>query len=356
MTGVAEDAVRIAIIGTGWAGTALHLPGLLDKQAARVVAVCDPLPGRARRVADDHLIPNAYTDPSELFAADVAEAVIIATPHRTHFDLAVAALTAGLDVLVEKPLATSAAEAFELVALSERLNRHLAVGYTYQYAEAAARVQHAVQREIGDLVQVIAQFSSNAGTLYAAATDGNDPEDPSVPHPSAYAAAQGGGQAFTQLTHVMGMVCWATGREIATVQGFTDNRGLEVDVDDVACFRFAGGGTGVAASTGTSSGDMIKHHVRYLGTAGVVDQDLLGGAEIITAAGHESIAHTIAPTYRVHEPARAFVDLVAGRGPNHSPARPAAACAAFVEAFLVAARAGGTVNVPRIPVATVSTG
>ena len=347
--------IRIAIIGTGWAATTLHLPGLLTHPEAEVVAVCDLLPGRAERVAAGHRIPYSYDDPADLFAAGIADAVVIATPHPSHYPLVKRALLHDHHVLVEKPMTTSAADAFALVELSEQRRRHLAVGYTYQYAETAERARRAVQTEIGDLIQVIAQFSSNAGVLYQAA-DATDDTRPDVPHPSTYAADQAGGQAHAQLSHLLGMVCWATGREIDVVQAFVDHRGLAVDVDDVATFRFVDGGTGVAASTGASGGPMIKHHVRYLGTAGAVDQDMLSAALTITSNDRiESFGHGCEPTYRVHEPARAFVDLLLGRRENQSPARPAAAAVAAVESILDAAHTGKPVTVPKLPAAPAPT-
>ena len=144
-----------------------------------------------------------------------AEAVLIGTPHPLHAEPAVRAAEAGVHVLVEKPMTTSAETAVDLVRRAERAGLHLAVGYTDQYAPTARLVREAVQRDIGDVVQIMAEFSSATAPLFARAEAGEQTgaqSDAADLHPATYAADQGGGQAHTQLTHVMGMVCWVTDR------------------------------------------------------------------------------------------------------------------------------------------------
>ena len=351
---IAEDAVSIAIIGAGWWASSVHLPALARYPGARVVAICDPNRERANSVASAHSIAFTFADVDELLAAGVTDAVIIATPHVSHYALARACLESGVHVLVEKPMTLTADDAFSMVTMAERRNLHLSVGYTYQYAATAQLVRDAVQSTIGELVQVIVEFTSNAAELYALA-DIPDDYPPDQPHPSAYSLGNGGGQAHTQLTHAIGMVCWVTGKQIRDVVAFTDERGLEVDVDDVAAFRFVGGGSGVAASTGSvGKGREVRHSVRYIGTERSVDQNLLTAE--VRIAGPGGKIEIISPecqgnAYRAERPAQAFVDLVRGRGSNLSPARPAAATVAFVEAMLQSSRsAGSRTAVRQLPV------
>ena len=343
-------AVRVALVGTGWWATAIHLPALQECPQTEVVAVCDPDVPRAQRVADRYAVARVFASVDELIAAGVADAVIVATPHATHYPIAAACLDAGLHVLVEKTMTLTAADAFALVAKAESAGLHLAVGYTYQYASTAPFVQETVQSGIGELVQVVVEFTSNAGDLYARAGDPDD-ERPDTPHPSTYSRANGGGQAHTQLTHAMGMACWATGRQVAEVSAFTNGRGLDVDVDDVAAFRFSGGGLGVAASTGTTAnGQEVRHHIRYIGTERTLEQNLLtGDVRVLSADGGVDMHRAEGGTYRSARPSQAFVELIRGVGPNLSPARPAAATVAFLEAMLEAAQSGRRVPVPQLP-------
>ena len=341
---------RIAVVGTGWWATTAHLPSLAAYDGAALVAVCDTRPGRAREVADEFGVPRAFTDPGALLREGLADGIVVATPHTTHHALARGALDAGVHVLVEKPLTTTAADAWDLVRAAESADLHLCVGYTYQHTRTAEFVRQAVRERIGDLVCVAAEFASATFTLFQG---GEDPAVPSQPHPTTYAdpARSGGGQGHTQVTHLMGMVLWATGREVDEVSCYMDNRGLAVDVADVMAYRFAGGGTGTVTSTGTAVGGQPPHQrIRYYGTRGCVEQDLQAATATLYRDDGERV--TCAPSageaaYPTDAPARRFADLLAGRGPNLSPGRPGAATVAFLDAAYRSAASGSAVRTIR---------
>ncbi|WP_298457468.1 Gfo/Idh/MocA family protein [uncultured Cellulomonas sp.] len=350
---------RIAVVGTGWWSANHHVPSLAQYDGAELVALCDPQRDRARSLADQHDVPQVVTDLDALLALG-PDGVVIATPHVTHHELASRALDAGVHVLLEKPMTTSAATAADLVLRAERAGVHLAIGYTDQYSPTAALVRRAVREDIGDLVQVMAEFSSATEPLFARAEAGEHGDSAADQHPDTYAADAGGGQAHTQLTHLMGMVLWVTDREVAEVAAFTDHRGLDVDVDDVAALRFAGGGTGVVTSTGMA-GDAngVRHSVRFLGTRGTVDLDMVTGIARVRR-GDGTVATITPPPHepddRTWAPARRFADLIAGRADNPAPARPAAAAAACIESLLESARTRAFVRVPPLPPAPATTG
>jgi predicted dehydrogenase len=327
---------RIGVAGTGWWASTAHLPSLARYAGAELVAVCDPVGERAREAAGQFGIPHVFVDVADLLAADLLDGLVVATPHTTHHAVARAALDAGVHVLVEKPLATTAADAWDLAEAAERAGRHLAVGYTYQHTSTAAFVRHAVREEIGELVCVAAEFASGTQGLF---TGGADPADASQPHPMTYADPRqsGGGQGHTQVTHLMGMVGWVTNRVVEEVFCYLDRRGLAVDLVDVMAFRFAGGSSGTVTSTGTAVGGQPAHQrIRYYGTAGCVEQDLVtaqavvhrnDGTRTTCQLDHDAVA------YPVQAPARHFADLIAGAGDaDPAPGIAAAATVAFLDA------------------------
>ncbi|MBM3315678.1 Gfo/Idh/MocA family oxidoreductase [candidate division WOR-3 bacterium] len=127
--------LRIAVAGLGRWGlnycrTLSRLP------ECRLVAAIDPC-SEARAAAAPLLAaaPGCQLLSDLLDASDLsgAEAVVIATPEQTHFDLACRALQSGRHVLVEKPMATSAVDAASLLDLAGHLGRVLAVGHTSLY-------------------------------------------------------------------------------------------------------------------------------------------------------------------------------------------------------------------------------
>lgn len=344
--------VRVGVVGTGWWATTHHLPALAGHPGARLAGVVDHDRARARKVA------AAWgTTPYDDVAALLPEvdAVVVATPHDTHHDVVMACLAARRHVLVEKPLALTTGDAVEMVTAAERAGVHLVVGYTHQFDDVAGFARDAVRQQIGRLVQVTVEYSSRAGRLYAAA-EGRPlaaRADPGTQHPETYGAEHGGGQARTQLTHALAMLCWATGQEVTTVVAVTDDHGLAVDVDDAVVFRLSGGASGVAVSSGaTPPGVPVRQHIRYQGTDGVVDHDLFRAEATLYRTDGSRLLHEHGqhePPYRAGEPARRFIDLIAVGGANPSPARPAAAAVAAVEAVLESARRGIAVTPSRLP-------
>jgi len=109
--------VRIAVIGVGNIG-ATHARELAlgNVRGATLAAVCDPHAERRARFGD---VPG-FTSQSELLATDLADAVIIATPHYAHTPLSIEALSAGVHVLVEKPLAVHKADAQRMLTAYEQ--------------------------------------------------------------------------------------------------------------------------------------------------------------------------------------------------------------------------------------------
>jgi len=98
--------------------------------------VCDPDQARLAEVKAEHAEVELDSDPAFVLARGDVDAVVVATPAPTHAALALAALEAGKDVLVEKPMATTVADGERLVATAERLGRVLAVGHLLEHHPA----------------------------------------------------------------------------------------------------------------------------------------------------------------------------------------------------------------------------
>ncbi|OEJ32128.1 Gfo/Idh/MocA family oxidoreductase [Streptomyces subrutilus] len=123
--------LRVGLIGYGLAGSVFHAPLVAATDGLVLDTVVTSDPSRQEQVLAEFPDVRITTSPDELWKrADGAEAldlVVIASPNRTHVPLATAALTAGIAVVVDKPLAATAAEARELAALAERTGTFLSV-------------------------------------------------------------------------------------------------------------------------------------------------------------------------------------------------------------------------------------
>ncbi len=124
--------VRVGVFGTSWWVDSMYLPALTANPNAQVVAVCGRDPARASSFADRWAVPKWFTDEDAMFAEEF-DAVIIATPNDSHARLARRAISSGLHVLCEKPLATSLADARAVADDAAKANLTTMVPFTYRY-------------------------------------------------------------------------------------------------------------------------------------------------------------------------------------------------------------------------------
>lgn len=133
--------VGVALIGSGRMG-AFHGETLAQRlPATRLVAVADPAPGTAEKLAAGWGAPAAYTDPAQAFADPAVDAVVIAAPARFHADLVVAAAEAGKAVFCEKPAAPNLVDLDRAIDAVRAAGVVLQVGFNRRFAPdwAAAR-------------------------------------------------------------------------------------------------------------------------------------------------------------------------------------------------------------------------
>jgi UDP-2-acetamido-3-amino-2,3-dideoxy-glucuronate N-acetyltransferase len=101
----------------------------------------------------------------DVLADAAVESVVVATPAVTHYEVGRAALTAGKDVFVEKPLALTPEKGMELVALAERCDRILQVGHILRYHPAVLALQEMIQRGAMGRIEYIYSNRLNLGKL-----------------------------------------------------------------------------------------------------------------------------------------------------------------------------------------------
>lgn len=129
------DRVRLGVVGAGDMG-GYHTLGFSALDQSRVVAIADLDAGRMEDVLAEigEQQIAVYTDYRELLRRDDLEAVVVAVPQHLHRDVTLAALEAGLDVLLEKPMAPTVAEADEIIAAHRATDRIMQIGLEYRYA------------------------------------------------------------------------------------------------------------------------------------------------------------------------------------------------------------------------------
>ncbi len=143
--------VGIGCIGLGRMGSifARHLSAGVP--AARLVAVADPAPGLAGRMAAEFGVPHWFEDYRDLLAAPDVDAVVIATPASTHAEVIEAAAGAGRPIFCEKPLALTLAECDRAIRAVERARLPCQVGFMRRFDAGYARAKQFIEEgRIGD--------------------------------------------------------------------------------------------------------------------------------------------------------------------------------------------------------------
>lgn len=143
--------LRVGIIGLGEVAQVIHLPiieSLPDQY--ELAAVCDISPGLLKRVGDRYRVERRYTDAAELIAAGDLDCVFVLNSDEAHAECTIAALDAGMHVLVEKPMCLSPREAQEIIAARDRSGKTVMVAYMRRFAPAFTQ---AVERlpELGEI-------------------------------------------------------------------------------------------------------------------------------------------------------------------------------------------------------------
>lgn len=147
----AIHTINIGVIGYGYWGPNL-VRTFADLPGAKVVAVSDFKIERLAKVQSRYPAVKVTTDSQDLFADPNIDAIAIATPVSTHYDLALAALQAGKHVLVEKPMTVNSEQAIRLIEEAQQRNLVLMVDHTFVYTGAVRKMQELVaSKAIGDV-------------------------------------------------------------------------------------------------------------------------------------------------------------------------------------------------------------
>jgi len=135
------------VVGYGYWGPNL-VRNFADLNEARVVAVSDLDPEKLALVQQRHAGVKVTTEFRDLLTNPRVDAVVIATPVHTHYELALAALKAGKHILVEKPLARTSAQSRHLIEEATSRSLILMVDHTFLYTPAIQKIRELISNEV----------------------------------------------------------------------------------------------------------------------------------------------------------------------------------------------------------------
>jgi len=132
--------IRVGVAGCGYWGTKL-LRNLAMVGGCRITAVADPRPDRLRVATSGHPGVTGLGNAIDMMMLPDLDAVVIATPPATHYELGLVGLERRLHVLVEKPMVTRAQDARELIQAANGYERVLMVDHTFLFTQAVAAMK-----------------------------------------------------------------------------------------------------------------------------------------------------------------------------------------------------------------------
>lgn len=150
-----SEPLKIGVVGGGGIAQVAHLPVLSKIKGVEVLGICDADVPKARAIAQRFRVKDAFDDIEELLRFEQLDAVVICTPNHLHEAHILAALSAGVHVLVEKPLALTPASVQRVARAAERRKKIVMAGMNHRYRPDVQAVRSFVQTgELGEIQSV----------------------------------------------------------------------------------------------------------------------------------------------------------------------------------------------------------
>ena len=266
--------LKFGIVGAGMIAQGGY-DGLVASGSAEVIAIADSSPKRLKAFAGRNGIKRAFADAEELLRDTDLDGVYIAVPNAYHAPYSIAALESGKHVILDKPFATSAAEARRVIDAAEKAKKLFMLGMNQRFTEGAQRVRALAQRGyFGEIYRMRAFWRRRSG----------------IPRLGTWFGSRkmAGGGCFLDIgVHMLDLALWTAGDfDVESVTGSTytrfGNRGLgegswgssdpdgtTFDVDDcaLAFIRMRSGATvqvEISWAAHQKEGDI--HNVELFGT------------------------------------------------------------------------------------------
>jgi len=139
------EKIKLGFIGCGFMGQCVHLPSFKRAENAEIVAISDLRTKLAKAVADRWKIEKIYASHIEMVEDKEIDAIVQITNKFVHAPVAIDALKAGKHVFTEKPIATKAEDAQEMVKAAEKSDLKLMVGYMKRYDTGVLKAKKAFE-------------------------------------------------------------------------------------------------------------------------------------------------------------------------------------------------------------------
>ena len=347
MASVTTQKVRVGFIGAGnWAQTN-HMPVLQARDDVVLAGVATPTEESRDLAVRQFGFPYATDEYRQLLEQPI-DAVVIASPHGFHYEQSKASLESGRHVLVEKPMALWAAEAWDLVETANARGLVLSIPTGWHYVRMVAAAKEKMdQGAVGEVEYIVCHMGSALRALYMGQKWPYPMED--IPDPETFYSdpdLAGGGQGYSQLSHSVALLFWLTGLRGSEVFAYMSGAGAPVEMYDAIVAKFDNGSIGTISAAGTQPSSKPKHEmdIRIYGSEGELSLDLFHEHLTIHRNDGGSFELEVEPgegDYACDGPPNRFIDLILGRSrENWSPGEISARTIELLEAAYRSAAGG----------------
>jgi len=256
---MAKKKVGFAVIGCGVIAP-FHITGIKSAKGAKLVAVCDEVEAKARKLAKEHKV-DWYTDYKKMLKRDDIHVVNLCTPSSMHSGQAVAAAKAGKHVLTEKPMATTLKKADAMIKACRDNKVKLGCIFQRRISEPFKTVKKALDKgALGKLTlgDFYIKYYRSQAYYDSAGWRGTWKYD-------------GGGALMNQCIHLIDLVQWYMG-PVAKVYGLARTLARKIEVEDTSAsvVEFKNGAIGVIEGTTSVFPPTITHRIELHGQKGTI--------------------------------------------------------------------------------------
>jgi len=242
------NTVRVGIIGCGAIAQRLHVPDYAHCPQAQITAFCDTNRDKAQALADQYA-PDAkiYTDYKRMLAEDSCQAVSVCLPNYLHGSVSIAAAKAGRHVFVEKPMATSTAEAQLMIEAARKSNVLLMVNQCQRRFAPHRKAKEVLDSGILGKILYVSGVFGHSG-----------PENWSPDGKWFFKKKEARFGAMADLgVHKADMIRFLTGKEVVEISAFygrLEKQKTDVEDNFAACIKFDDGTLGTLGASWTFKG------------------------------------------------------------------------------------------------------
>lgn len=347
-----SEIARLGVVGAGWWATHNHIPIIRDHPHAECTAVCRLGPEELEAVKEGFGFLYATEDYDRMLSECELDGMIVTSPHHLHFEHAKRALEAGLHVLVEKPMTTTAENARALVATAEKHGKEIMIPHGWNFRDYVARAREWVESgRIGEVQHVSIQMASPAETLFSGDPYPGTEDHMFRPPASTWADPNNfGGYGWGQFPHLLGCLFRIADLVPERVTAVSRSSRSGVDLYDAAIIQFAGGVNASMSGAGTvPMNSRFQLDIRIFGTEGMLLLDVERERLWLRRNDDQNETLEIAEgdgDYVCDEPVKRFIDICRGKDViNEAPGLVGMRAIEVVDAMYRSIESGSTVSV-----------